>query len=209
MCRDAEGARRELLHSLQTLHTDYFDVYQLHAIASQADVEQAFAAGGAMETILWAKKEGLIRNIGFSAHDEDAALAALDRHDLATVLFPMNWALAMVRGWGDRIAALAKERGVGLLAIKTLVERQWLAGDERTRYPKSWCKPIAGNDALSVAAMKYAVFKGAATQIPPGNFEHLCFVLEHMAECLENPLTDGEWALLRAEAEKARDSLIF
>jgi aryl-alcohol dehydrogenase-like predicted oxidoreductase len=209
MCRDAEGARRELLHSLKTLHTDHFDVYQVHAIASQQDVDQAFGAGGAMETLLWARREGLVRNVGFSAHDEDAALVALGLFDFATVLFPMNWALGLVRGWGNRISALAAERGIGLLAMKTQVERGWLPGDDRGRYPKSWCKPISGNEALGVAAMKYGLSKGAATLVPPGNFEHLCFMLDHIDECLKDPLAEAELELLKIEAEKVRDHLIF
>ena len=32
--RDAERAEKELLRSLSRLHTDYFDVYQLHAVSS-------------------------------------------------------------------------------------------------------------------------------------------------------------------------------
>lgn len=73
MDRSAAGAKAELLESLAVLGTDHFDVYQMHALMTQEDLDQAFAPGGAMETFVWAKKEGLIRNIGFSAHNEDIA----------------------------------------------------------------------------------------------------------------------------------------
>ncbi|MDD4097126.1 MAG: aldo/keto reductase, partial [Oscillospiraceae bacterium] len=33
--RDAEGAKQELLQSLELLQTDHFDVYQLHALLTQ------------------------------------------------------------------------------------------------------------------------------------------------------------------------------
>jgi len=39
--------------------------------------EEAFGAGGAMEAFLKAQKDGKIRYIGFSAHSDEAALAAL------------------------------------------------------------------------------------------------------------------------------------
>ncbi len=50
--RDAKGAQEELEESFRLLQTDHFDLYQLHAITTLEDVEQAFAKGGAMETFL-------------------------------------------------------------------------------------------------------------------------------------------------------------
>lgn len=206
--RQGEDAKKELLQSLKNLQTDHFDVYQLHAMTTKEDLDGVFGKGGAMETVLWARQEGLIRKIGFSAHSEEIALMALDLFDFDTVLFPMNWALGINRGWGDRIADRVKEKNIGLLAMKTLIQREWLEGEERT-YPKSWCKPISGNDALSVAGMKYGLYKGAATLVPPGNLEHLNFMLDHIDECLANPLTEAEWRLLREEAQKVKDHMIF
>ena len=205
--RDAAGAKKELLESLKTLQTDYFDVYQLHGMATDEDLEQAFGANGAMETLVWAKKEGLIRNIGITTHSEDCVLKALDQFAFDTVLFPMNWSLGINTGWGDRISERAKKDGFGLLAMKTLIYRTWREGEERI-YPKSWCKPITGNDALRVAGMKYGLFKGAATLIPPGNFECFSFMLDHIDQALE-PLTEEEWELLRREAELVKKELIF
>lgn len=206
--RGAEAARRELLNSLKTLQTDYFDVYQLHAMTTQEDVDQAFADDGAMGVALWAKREGLVRNIGFSTHNEDVALGTLALYDFDTVLFPMYWAMGISLGWGDRIVEAARARDVGLLAMKTLIHRAWMDGDDRGTFPKSWCKPIAGNDALGVAGMKYGIGKGAATLIPPGNWESFSFMLAHIEEAMA-PLTEAEWVLLRAEAEAVRDHPIF
>jgi hypothetical protein len=124
------------------------------------------------------------------------------------VLFPMNWALGVETGWGDQTAGRIQASGAGLLAMKTLVQRLWLPDEERT-FPKSWCKPIAGNDALALAAMRYGLAKGAATLIPPGNIEHFNFMLDHIDECLDQPLSDSELAYLKSEAAKVRDQLIF
>ena len=49
--RDRDGAAADIKKSLKLLHTDYFDVYQLHEISSMQDVERAFGPGGAMEVI--------------------------------------------------------------------------------------------------------------------------------------------------------------
>ena len=43
-----------------------------------------------METILKAKQDGKIRYIGFSAHSEEAAHAAMDRFDFDSILFPVE-----------------------------------------------------------------------------------------------------------------------
>ena len=207
--RTAEGAKAELLNSLKILQTDHFDVYQLHCLMSPDDVDTVFGKGGAMETLLWAKREGIIRNIGFSTHSEEAGLAAMKRFDYDTALFPMNWAIGINDGWGDRTAALAKEQDVGLIAMKTLAHRLWLDEAEHESYPNSWTKPITDNDALSIAAIKYGFLKGAATQTSPGNFGHFCFMLDHVDACCDQPITDAEWALLRSEAAKVRDMPIF
>jgi aryl-alcohol dehydrogenase-like predicted oxidoreductase len=206
--RDAATARKELLDSLAALETDYFDVYQLHALSTENDLQQAFGPGGAMETMLWARKEGLIRHIGLSAHSEEVSLKACELYDFDTVLFPMNWAMGLTTGWGDKISRKIKELDIGLLCMKTLVQRKWLEGEQRT-FPKSWCKPIWDNEELGVCAMKYGFYKGGSTLVPPGNIHHFNFMLKHIDECLDSPLTAGELDYLRAEADKVRDHLIF
>ena len=208
MARDAKGAKAEMEESLRLLQTDYFDVYQLHALSTDADLDEAFGPGGAMETLVRAKQAGIIRHVGFSAHNEDVALRALTLYPFETVLFPMNWALGINRGWGDRLSALVQERGIGLLALKTLVRRKWREGEERV-YPKSWCQPIYGNEALGLAAMKYAVLKGANTLVPPGDTEHLGFMLNNIGKAYSEFLTEEERALLHSEAILVKDELIF
>ena len=69
--RDREGARLELERSLRRLNTDYLDLYQLHHLWDPKDVDKVLGAGGALETVLKAQKEGKIRYIGFSAHTSD------------------------------------------------------------------------------------------------------------------------------------------
>jgi len=206
--RGAVGAKKELLHSLELLETDHFDVYQMHALTTQEELDQTFGPGGAFEVFQWAKKEGLIRNIGFSAHSEEIALKACQLYDFDTVLFPMNWALGLETGWGDRIAEEVKRTDKGLLSMKTMVDRMWRDNEPKV-YPKSWCRPIFDNDRLAIAGMKYGLYKGGASLVPPGNFEHFLFMLKHIDECLANHLTDKDLAYLKEEAVRIKDELIF
>ena len=210
--RDRKGAEKELMQSLKLLHTDYFDVYQLHCISSNLDVEAAFAPGGVMELMRDLKEKGIARNIGFSAHNEDAAIAMIERYDFDSVLFPFNWFMHMEHGMGERLLKVAKEKNMGILAMKSFVERSWNSTKERysSKYPKSWCKPIDTNEeAFSVTAMKYALSLGVDTLIPPGNYDNFSFAVEHIDECLANPLSDADRAFLAEKLKTVRGKEFF
>jgi len=199
----------ELHHSMKVLKTDYFDVYQLHSLTSQEDIDTVFSKNGAMEALIRAKNEGYIRNIGISAHNEDIAIQALAYYDFATVLFPINWALSIGKGFGDRLIGICKYQNKGLLGMKVLAHRLWADENEHKRFPKSWCKTIYDDDALAVTAIKYALSKGVHAVVPPGNFEQFSYVVEHMDECVNNPLTDDDMRFLNQELINVSDKHIF
>lgn len=210
--RGREGAEKELMESLQMLHTDHFDVYQLHGIASMEDVEQAFAPGGVMELMRGLKERGIAGNIGFSAHNEEAALRMLELYDFDSVLFPFNWFMNMEHGMGSRLIKAAKARDMGVLCMKAFIERKWDTPEEQfaSKFPKSWCKPIDVEDEpFGVAAMKYALSLGVDTLIPPGNFASFSFAVEHIDECLASPLNDADRAFLTKKLETVRGKEFF
>ena len=195
-------AEKELKRSMELLHTDYFDVYQLHSMTTPEDVDKAFSKGGIMEMVVRLKQEGVLRKVGFSAHSEQAALRLLELYDFDTALFPMNWMLDRNEGIGRALAKKAKEKGVGLLSMKSFIERAWKDDAEKTAYPKSWCKPFGVDQTeLRVAAMKHAIEMGSNVLVPPGNFENFSFMVEHADEALQ-PLTDAERQMLDAHFEK-------
>lgn len=195
-----EDAEKELKRSLELLHTDHFDVYQLHSMTTQEDIDKAFGKGGIMEMVVKLKQEGVLRKVGFSAHSEQAALKLLEMYDFDTVLFSMNWMLDKNEGIGRALAKKAQEKGFGLLGMKSLIERAWKNDDEKAAspYTKSWCKPFdVSQKELRVAAMKYSIEMGSDVLVSPGNFENFSFMVEHADEVLK-PLTDDERRLLDA-----------
>jgi len=199
----------ELYNSLKVLKTDYFDVYQLHGLSRQEDIDAAFSKNGAMEVLIRAKDEGYIRNIGITAHSEDIAIQALAHYDFSTVMFPINWALNMDKGFGDRLINICKYRNMGILAIKATAFRVFNDTDDRGRFPKSWLKTIHDNNPLANAAIKYTLSKGAHAIAPPGNFEQFSYVVEHIDECADNPLNDSDMRILEDELESVRGHHIF
>src|SRR5882724_5848078 len=66
--RDKKTGARQIEESLRRLETDHIDLLQFHEIIRMSDPDRIFAAGGAMEAALEAKKAGKIRYIGFTGH---------------------------------------------------------------------------------------------------------------------------------------------
>ena len=210
MRREAEA---EMLRSLEMLHTDHFDVYQMHGISSMEDVDRAFGPGGVMELMVEMKEKGIARKLGITAHSEAAALRCLELYDFDTVLFPFNWHMNMAYGMGDRLLRAAKERGVGVLCMKSMIERAWTDDAEHhaSKYPKSWCKPFDTETQtdLLIAAVKYALSLGVDAIVPPGNFGHFRFGAENIEDFLAHPFSEADRRLLEAHLETVRDRPFF
>ena len=68
--RNKKEAARQLDESLKRLGLDEIDLLQHHEVIRFDDVDRVFAAGGAMEAFLAARKAGKIRFIGFTGHKD-------------------------------------------------------------------------------------------------------------------------------------------
>ncbi len=199
--------------SLKLLHTDHFDNYQLHALATMKDLELAFGPGGTMEMLRDMKEKGITRKLGITAHSEAVALKAIELYDFDTVLFPFNWHMNMGHGMGNTLIKKAKEKGMGVLCMKSMIERAWKPDEDRytSTYPKSWCRPFdtKAQAELLVAAIKYALSLGVDTIIPPGNFDHFSFGVEHIDQMVDEPLTQEELAMLEKHLGEVKEFPFF
>ena len=181
-----EEVKRDLENSLKVLQTDYFDLYQLHEVVDKNSLKQALASGGALEAIIDAREEGLINNIGFSAHSEWAALKLMDSFDFDTVMFPINWNYWLNESQGKKVIARARETDKGILAIKALAHRRWQEDDEKQDY-HTWYKPLFDNRELAELALKFTLSQDIDTAVPPGDIRMLDYSLE-MLNNLAAPL---------------------
>ena len=191
--RDKEGAREELERSLKLLKTDHFDLYQLHALIKPDEVKKALGPGGAMETILEAKKEGKIRYIGFSAHTTKAALEAMNGFQFDSVMFPISFVEYFGRGFGKPVLELAKKQGAGVLAIKAMYRGLWPQGMKRTR--RWWYRAVETPEEVSMA-LNFALAQPNVASI----FSPAWFDLTEKAMVAARsirPLTDAEAAKLK------------
>jgi len=143
--RAREAAKAELGRSLERLGVDRLDLYQLHAVSKLADLDACTAAGGALEALVEAREEGLVRWLGITGHTHDAPatqLEALRRFDFDTVMFPLNfvlWAIPEYRRDAEALLAACRAREVGVHVIKSVAKDPW--GD-RPRTHATWYEPF-------------------------------------------------------------------
>lgn len=104
----------DLETSLKLLKTDYIDIYQFHC------VQQCYRPGdgtGMYECMLEAKKKGMIRHIGITAHKIGIAEEIVESGLYETLQFPFCYLAT------DRDKALVKrckEKNMGFIAMKGL-----------------------------------------------------------------------------------------
>jgi predicted aldo/keto reductase-like oxidoreductase len=199
--RDAKGVQEELEESFRLLQTDYFDLYQLHGITTLEDVERAFARGGAMETFVKAKDGGKVRYLGFSAHSELAAHAAMDRYDFDSILFPLSFPIWIKENFGPSVHKRAKEANRGILALKSMAHQRWPNSMERDERPwgKTWYEPFDDIDTVSLG-LRFTSHLPAHAMIPPGHWELFKMAVELAQSGALTPLNENEREIIRAIA---------
>ncbi len=167
--RMKDDSRAQLEESLRLLKTDHVDLYQFHALTKMTDLDKVLGPGGAMETMEAAKKEGKIRYIGFSVHSAETAVAAMDRYNFDTILFPLNWVLYTQAGFGPQILKKAQEKKMGILALKGMAKTVWSA-DQKENHPepKCWYQPAAFPDEASLG-LRWTLGHEITAAIPPGD----------------------------------------
>ena len=168
--REYIAAKKEFEKSLENLKTDYFDLYQLHAITEvEKDVDRAFAEDGVMKLLLEEKKQGRIRYLGFSAHSHEAALEAMNRYDFDSILFPVNFAGYLKGDFSPEVIQEAQKKDMAILALKILARQRAPKDDPiRKQYPKCWYQPITDIEEAKLA-MSFTLSQPVTAALPPGD----------------------------------------
>jgi len=191
--RDKDGARMELERSLKRLKTDYFDLYQMHAIFTEDEVKQALGPNGALETFLKARDEGKIRHFGFSAHTTAGAVAALNGFAFDCVMFPLSFVDYFDSGFGKAVIESATEKGAAVVAIKALSKGSWPQGVERTR--RWWYRTTEEQKETDLAVHFTLSLPGVVAAIPPSWLDLVDKAIE--AGRSLRPITETETLELR------------
>ncbi len=164
-----DSAAKTLDESLRQLRTDHVDLYQFHALSKMSQLDEIFGPKGAMEAFQAAKQAGKLRYIGFSAHSVEVAIAAMDRYEFDTILFPINFVLFSQAKFGPQVIEHAQKKGMGIMAIKGMAKTTW-PDSMKKGHPqeKCWYEPA---DFPHQAALGYrwTLSQPITAAMPPGD----------------------------------------
>jgi aryl-alcohol dehydrogenase-like predicted oxidoreductase len=117
--RTRDGSLRLLDVSLERLHTDHLDLWQLHDLRTAGDLSLIFGRGGALEALVRARQERRVRFLGLTGHHDPAILLeAMRRFDFDTVLVALNVADRHRLPFGETVIPEAARRGMGIIGMK-------------------------------------------------------------------------------------------
>ena len=114
MARTPEEFWQQLETSLKLLRTDYVDLYQFHC------VDTCYRPGdgtGMYECMLEAKRQGIIRHIGVTAHKLGVAEECVESGLYETLQYPFSY-LSSEREC--RLVERCREKNIGFIAMKAL-----------------------------------------------------------------------------------------
>jgi len=170
--RTKEGMLKDINISLKNLKIDNIDLYQVHNIGSQADINAIMAKEGAMQALQEAKETGIISHIGVTSHKPELINETMDNFD--TIQVPFN----IIESQFLKTIERANELGIGTIIMK----------------------PLAGGAFKNaVSAMKWLLNYDVSVIIP--GMQSIKEVNENTKLAQNYKLTDEEKEKLNKEAE--------
>jgi aryl-alcohol dehydrogenase-like predicted oxidoreductase len=143
--RTAKEAREDLHRSLERLRVDSVDLIQMHSLGHPDDWDTAMGPGGALEALVEARAQKLVRFIGVTGHGWTIPAMhrrSLARFDFDSVLLPYNIFFAQndrYRQAFEEVLTICRERNVAVQVIKSIARGPW-ATTERTH--ATWYQPL-------------------------------------------------------------------
>jgi aryl-alcohol dehydrogenase-like predicted oxidoreductase len=152
--RTYQQAKASIERSLTRLRVEQIDLIQLHNLTSPEEWETAMGPGGALEAVIEARRQGLVRFIGVTGHGVQVAamhLRSLERFDFDSVLLPYNYTMMQNPHYAadfERLLAVCEQRGVAVQTIKALTRAPW---GEKTRTTTTWYEPFIEQEDIDLA----------------------------------------------------------
>ena len=117
--RTRDGSMRMIEESLKLLNTDHLDLWQLHDIGTDGDVDEVFAKGGAMEALVQARDQKMVRFLGLTGHHRPGPLMdAIRRFPFDAILLAVNAADPHHHSFLSGLLPLAVEKQMGIIGMK-------------------------------------------------------------------------------------------
>jgi uncharacterized protein len=201
--RDRHEAMKQLEDSLRRLQTDYLDLWQVHELAYDNDPELHFAAGGVMEAVDQAKREGKVRFVGFTGHKSPEIHLKMLSYDYPfdTCQMPLNCCDGTFRSFEQQVLPELARRGIAALAMKSMggggdmVKAGLVTAEEALRYAMSLpvASVVSGIDSVEVLQQNLKVARG----FTPLSAAEMQALREHCAPMA----ADGRFELYKVSAK--------
>jgi aryl-alcohol dehydrogenase-like predicted oxidoreductase len=128
--RTRQGALAELRQTLERLNTPYLDLWQIHDVRDEKDLDLISKKGGALEAFLEAKDLGLVRHIGVTGHHDPQILTqAVKMWPVDAVLMPVNPVEEIIGGFLTQTLEAARKKGIAVIGMKVLGGKHYIAKD--------------------------------------------------------------------------------
>jgi len=126
--RSYDGSMKLLEDSLNKLQTDHLDLWQLHNVQRQDQVDQIFAADGAIKALEKAKSEGIVRFAGITGHFEPIVLMeAIRRYPFDSILMALNAADVHYLSFKNYLLPEALRKGIAIVGMKVATRGRMLS----------------------------------------------------------------------------------
>jgi uncharacterized protein len=126
--RTYDGSMKLLEESLKSLQTDHLDLWQLHNVQTQAQVDQIFSPTGAIKALEKAKSEGIVKNLGITGHFEPLVLLeAIRRYPFDSILMALNAADVHYLSFKNYLLPEALKLGMAIIGMKVTTRSRMLS----------------------------------------------------------------------------------
>jgi predicted aldo/keto reductase-like oxidoreductase len=148
--------------SLERLGVKKIDIYNCHGVSNPADYEKVMGPGGAYEGLLRARDEKLIDFLGLTSHSLDMLERVIAEGHFDTIMTCYSFIESEAE---DRIFPKAREKDIGVLAMKSLSGGVIEKAGPALRYvlQQPGVALIPGSESVEKAAENWAVFTGDRT----------------------------------------------
>lgn len=117
--RSYDSTLRLFENSLKNLQVDKIDLYQIHGVHEEKDLELISRPNGALKAIEELKKEGVVDYIGITGHrDPNLIMKAINNYNFDCMLIPLNAADKYHAPFQKDLLNLAVQKNIGVIAMK-------------------------------------------------------------------------------------------
>jgi aryl-alcohol dehydrogenase-like predicted oxidoreductase len=213
--RTKAGSLEMLEQSLKLLNTDHLDLWQLHDIGTNNEIEQIFAKGGAMEALLEARDQKMVRFLGITGHFRpEPLIEAIHRYPFDTILMAVNAADPHHFSFSEQLLPLAVDKQMGIIGMKV---------PARGRILSTWTPPPMEQQKHSWEGMVLAPTPGTldmrqamyySLSLPVSTIIIGCDSVEQLEHNVQlarefTPFSEKQMASLVAKAEPVSKQALF